>query len=92
MIVDLDGGSLRVPECVTIPPITECILLNAKKALTMVSELTWVFYYLTQLNRNIMYIKVHFVYILGFDYASNHTMIILLNFTFDLHVVTGSKY
>ncbi|XP_012944799.1 myotubularin-related protein 13 isoform X2 [Aplysia californica] len=36
IIVDLDGGSVRIPECVTIPPITDSILTSAKKALTMI--------------------------------------------------------
>ncbi|GFR59486.1 myotubularin-related protein 13, partial [Elysia marginata] len=34
--VDLDGGSVKVPECVTVPPITEDVLIGAKKALTMI--------------------------------------------------------
>ncbi|RUS71898.1 hypothetical protein EGW08_020336 [Elysia chlorotica] len=34
--VDLDGGSVKVPECVTVPPITEDVLVGAKTALTMI--------------------------------------------------------
>lgn len=39
IIVDLDGGSVRIPECVIIPSISEDILVRMKQALTMVSAL-----------------------------------------------------
>ncbi|BFZ05320.1 hypothetical protein BsWGS_08359 [Bradybaena similaris] len=36
IIVDLDGGSVRIPECVIIPSISEDILVRMKQALTMI--------------------------------------------------------
>ncbi|CAL1540470.1 unnamed protein product [Lymnaea stagnalis] len=36
IIVDLDGGSVKIPECVTVPSIPEDILVGAKQALTMI--------------------------------------------------------
>ena len=43
IIVDLDGGSLKIPECVKVPEISPSVMDNVKKALTMVSQLIIVF-------------------------------------------------
>ncbi|XP_070199867.1 myotubularin-related protein 13-like isoform X2 [Littorina saxatilis] len=36
ILVDLDGGDIRIPECVTVPVISESILARAKKSLNMI--------------------------------------------------------
>lgn len=36
IIVDLDGGSMRIPECVNTPLLPEEILKRVKRDLTMV--------------------------------------------------------
>ncbi|KAK3103033.1 hypothetical protein FSP39_015926, partial [Pinctada imbricata] len=36
IIVDLDGGSVKIPECVNLPMLPEPILTRTKKALTMI--------------------------------------------------------
>ncbi|KAL8615600.1 hypothetical protein ACOMHN_026590 [Nucella lapillus] len=36
ILVDLDGGDVRMPECVTVPLISEPILTRTKKCLTMI--------------------------------------------------------
>ena len=36
IIVDLDGGSLRLPECVVVSPMPEYVVCRAVKALTLV--------------------------------------------------------
>lgn len=35
-MVDLDGGSVHIPECVNLPTLPEPMVSRAKKALTMV--------------------------------------------------------
>ncbi|XP_059150678.1 myotubularin-related protein 13-like isoform X2 [Physella acuta] len=36
IIVDLDGGSVRIPECVSVPSLPEDILVGAKQALNLI--------------------------------------------------------
>ncbi|KAK7481835.1 hypothetical protein BaRGS_00026861, partial [Batillaria attramentaria] len=36
ILVDLDGGDIRIPECVTVPAISEPILSRTKKCLNMI--------------------------------------------------------
>ncbi|PVD33551.1 hypothetical protein C0Q70_04808, partial [Pomacea canaliculata] len=36
ILVDLDGGDIRIPECVKIPPIPEPMLSRAKRCLNMI--------------------------------------------------------
>ena len=38
IIVDLDGGSVHIPECVNLPMLPEPILTRTKKSLTMVGR------------------------------------------------------
>ena len=38
IIVDLDGGSLRLPECVVVPPMPDYVICRAVKALTLVTH------------------------------------------------------
>ena len=37
ILVDLDGGDIKTPECVTVPLISEPMLARTKKSLNMVS-------------------------------------------------------
>nr|KAG5695683.1 hypothetical protein BaRGS_022360 [Batillaria attramentaria] len=43
ILVDLDGGDIRIPECVTVPAISEPILSRTKKCLNMDKEIRAVF-------------------------------------------------
>ena len=39
IIVDLDGGSIHIPECVHLPMLPEHLLTQTKQSLNMVSIL-----------------------------------------------------